>query len=73
MISVKSRRSKSNHAERSNWNYLKLLKKKVIKKLFIYDFEKLIALYRWSLRSLIPENHENTPIEFEPDEMNRRE
>ena len=50
-----------------------IIKKKVIKKLFIYDFEKLIALYRWSLRSLIPENHENTPIEFEPDEMNRRE
>ena len=29
------------------------------KSFFIYDFEKLIALYRWSLRSLIPENHEN--------------
>ena len=33
------------------------------KSFFIYDFEKLIALHRWSLRSLIPENHENN----EPD------
>ena len=42
------------------------------KSFFIYDFEKLIALHRWSLRSLIPENHENN----EPDrwiDVNRQE
>ena len=71
----KSRRSKSNHAERSNWNYLK----KSNKKTFHLRFrKKLIALYRWSLRSLIPENHENTrgnPIN-EPDrwiDVNRQQ